>query len=342
MRGSIRVLKPGLLATVQDLGRKGAMAWGVPGSGAADQVSMRIANLLVGNEQADAVIEFTMGGYEIEFLDDTLFSIAGADGEASLDGVLISKVRAMNARAGSVLAAGPLRSGARQYMALGGGIDVPAVLGSRSTYLKGGLGGYEGRALKRGDVLRSFPMCSKHKAGALKEGFRIPSLEKDTQGVSVLRVTEGTMEGRFRTGAIDGMLSVLYEVSTESDRMGIRLMGDRVFHKDGADILSGGIEPGAVQVPGSGNPIILMVDRQTTGGYAKAFSVISADRAKLGQLRPGDRIRFSRIALEEAHDAFLELEESIGDSISPDVERSRYFSVKVNGRTYAVEVEEVL
>ncbi|HNZ08714.1 MAG TPA: biotin-dependent carboxyltransferase family protein [Bacillota bacterium] len=342
MSGSVRILKPGLLATVQDLGRKGAMAWGVPGSGAADQVSMRIANLLVGNEQEDATIEFTMGGFEVEFLDDVLFAISGVSGDASLDKVPIATTRAVYASAGSALAMGPLRSGARQYLALSGGIDVPVVLGSRSTYLKGGLGGYEGRALKRGDVLRTFPGRPENKLGSLKEGFHLPSLEKDARGISVLRVTEGTMSGRFQSDAIDRMLSAVYEVLPESDRMGIRLAGEKVLHKEGADILSGGIEPGAVQVPGSGNPIILMVDRQTTGGYTKAFSVISADRSKLGQLRPGDKVRFSMVGLEEAHGAFLGLEESIKDSVRFDDAGPRRFSVKVDGRTYAVEVEEVL
>ena len=343
MREYVRVLKPGPLSTVQDTGRFGAMAWGVPHSGAADAVSMRIANLLVGNDQGAAVLETTMGGVELEFLQSAVFAVMGAPGAVMLDGAQIGPGLPIQARPGSLLKLGGLEKGARQYIAFRGGLDVPIVLGSRSTYLKGALGGLDGRALKKDDILGILPDGASKETAELVEGFANPSLERDNEGRCLLRVTRGTMDPRFPEGEIDRMLASDYVVSPESDRMGIRLKGYGVKHSSGADILSGGIEPGAVQVPGSGEPIILTADRQTTGGYTKAFSVISADRPKLGQLRPSDRVKFSMVAIDDAYEAFIALERLISSCTKPSSGKKGIMALKlrVDGRVYDVEVEEI-
>lgn len=339
----MKIIKPGPLCSVQDLGRKGSMAWGVPESGAADEFSLRLANLLCGNGPGVAGLECTMGGFEAEFCEDAVFAVSGAPACVCLDGKEIDLNRAYKAYTGSVLAIGTPKSGARDYVALQGGIDVPEVLGSRSTYLKAGLGGHEGRALRRGDVLTTRRLTQPGAMLLATGGFTSPSMERDADGKCILRVIRGTMDGKFGEGAIDGMTSAIYEVSSSCDRMGIRLTGPKVAHKDRADIISGGIEPGAVQVPGSGEPIILMADRQTTGGYTKAFSVISADRPKLGQLRPGDRVCFSIVRLDEAVDALRELDRMIYEFSSEVTGRnSRSFAITLNGTRYFAEVEEII
>lgn len=343
MSGCFRAVKPGMLSTVQDLGRAGAMAWGVPHSGAADIISMRIANLLVGNDQAAAVLETTLGGVELEFLEPVVIAIMGAPGSVLLDGDHINLGLPVEAKPGSLLKLGGLSSGVRQYIAFRGGLDVPVVLGSRSTYLKGALGGLEGRAIRKDDLLNVLPGGARGKTGRLIEGFINPSLERDNEGRCLLRVTRGSMDSRFKEGEIGKMLSSDYVVSPESDRMGIRLKGYRAAHSDGADILSGGIEPGAVQVPGSGEPIILTADRQTTGGYTKAFSVISADRPKLGQLRPADKVRFSMVGHDEAYETYIAQEMLISGCIEHhwSKEGGRALRIRIDGRVFDVEVEEI-
>ncbi len=340
---AMRILKPGPLCTVQDLGRKGSMAWGVPESGAADECSLRIANLLCGNGPKEAGLECTMGGFEAEFSAEIVFAISGAPASVILNGAEIRLNTAYRAGAGAILSIGAPRAGARDYIALQGGIDVPEVLGSRSTYLKAGLGGYEGRALRSGDVLMTKNITRPAVILACKEGYLSPSMEREEHGICLLRVLRGTMDEKFEEGAIEGLASAIYQVSSNCDRMGIRLTGPKVAHKDRADIISGGIESGAVQVPGSGEPIILMADRQTTGGYTKAFSVISADRPKLGQLRPGDKVAFRIVGIEEAVEALKKLDRSISECLSASADRkSRSFAITLNGARYLAEVEEII
>jgi biotin-dependent carboxylase-like uncharacterized protein len=231
--------------------------------------------------------------------------------------------------------------GARVYLAVRGGVDVPRILGSRCTYLKAGLGGYAGRALRAGDELICGPSEEGIPLYCAKDGGENPSLERMEDGSCLLRVIPGTMPERFEEGALQKLTRGEYVVSPECDRMGIRLSGTSIGHTRGADILSGGIEPGAVQVPGSGSPIILMADRQTTGGYTKICSVISADRPKLGQLRPSDRIRFSLVDIVKAHEGHLRLEQMLKGMCIPNLS-ARRFSLVISGETFAVEVEELV
>ncbi len=336
----LRILKPGPLTTVQDPGRRGFMAWGVPESGAADGFSLRAANLIVGNSETSAALEITLGGFRAEFIRAAVIALFGGSCPANLDRMPIRAKEALRVEAGAILDIGTISKGARVYLAARGGIDVPQVLGSRATYLKAGLGGFQGRTLKAGDELAFGP----HEEGIplfrAKEGVEAPGLERSEDGTYRLRVTPGTMPERFEEGALRKLTEFEYSVSPECDRMGVRLIGPAIVHTRGADILSGGIEPGAVQVPGSGSPIILMADRQTTGGYTKICSVISADRPKLGQLRPSDRVRFSVVDIIKAHEEHLRQELMLEGLILP-LAAARRFSLRIGGETFAVEVEEV-
>lgn len=338
----LRIIKPGPFATVQDLGRKGFQRFGVPASGAADPYALKVANKLVGNPDGTAAIEFTLGGLEVEFLCEASFAVSGADVPITLDGISLEPRRNHQVRAGSVMKAGMAEHGVRAYLAVAGGIDVPEVLGSRSTYSKAGLGGFNGRALMKDDVIDLGKQGQVRADCVLVEGFKLPSLEKDTGNVCVLRVTPGTMDTRFVKGALDKMLEETYLVGPDSDRMGIRLKGKTVSHAEGADILSSGIEPGAVQVPGSGEPIALGADRQTTGGYVKAFAIIAADRPKLGQLRPGEKVRFSMVSINEAAEAYENRLSDLEGAVTVRQGAPRRMSIRLEGREYDVEVEEIL
>ena len=337
---ALRILKPGPLATVQDCGRKGFMAWGVPESGAADGFSLRAANLLAGNSETSAAIEITLGGFKAEFSRASIIALYGGLCKANLNGEPIRAGEALRAEAGAVLEIGMITRGARVYLAARGGIDVPEVLGSRATYLKAGLGGYLGRALKAGDELDWGRFEDGIRLLKAKDGAEPPSLERLDDGTCLLRVIPGTMPERFEEGGLRKLTEGEYTVSQECDRMGIRLAGPSIGHTRGADILSGGIEPGAVQVPGAGSPIILMADRQTTGGYTKICSVISADRPKLGQLRPSDRVRFSMVDVMKAHEEHLRQERMLRGLCTPAAP-ARRFSLTIGAETFAVEVEEL-
>lgn len=338
---SFMVLKPGPLTTVQDCGRKGYMAWGVPESGAADRFSLRAANLLVGNPVTSAALEITLGGFRAQFASPAVAALFGGSCPMTLDAKPVKAGEALRVDAGSILDIGIISKGARIYLAVRGGIDVPEVLGSRATYLKASLGGYRGRALRAGDEL----MCGHSEEGIpmlrAKDGMENPSLDRLEDGACLLRIIAGTMPERFEEGALQKLTGGEYVVSPECDRMGIRLSGAAIEHTRGADILSGGIETGAVQVPGSGLPIILMADRQTTGGYTKICSVISADRPKLGQLRPSDRIRFSVVDIMKAHEVHLRQERMLNGLCIPSL-TARRFSLVIGGEAFAVEVEELV
>lgn len=338
---SFRVLKPGPLTTVQDCGRKGYMAWGVPESGAADGFSLRAANLLAGNPGTSAALEITLGGFKAEFISAAVIALYGGLCRAELDGRPLGAGEALRVEAGAILDIGTITRGARVYLAARGGIDVPEVLGSKATYLKASLGGYKGRALKSGDELICGPSEEAIPLFRAKDRTGTPSLDRLEDGTCLLRVITGTMPERFEEGELQRLTGGEYTVSPECDRMGIRLSGPAIRHTRGADILSGGIEPGAVQVPGSGSPIILMADRQTTGGYTKICSVISADRPKLGQLRPSDRVRFNVVDVVKAHEEHLRVERMLKAMCIRGLP-ARKFSLRIGGEDFAVEVEELL
>ena len=300
----IEVQAPGLLTTVQDLGREGFGPLGVSPSGAADKISLRIGNRLLGNDQSAPALEMTLLGGTFAFPDGAVIALAGSDFGATLEERPVELWRAVEAKPGEVLRVGPTRSGARCYLCVQGGIEARDFLGSASTHLLSGLGGQDGRALKKGDLL---------KTGPTENSFRVrklaPAARERLAPRRVLRVTPGPQSDWFSEAARQLFYSSTYRVAEESNRMGIRLEGEPVPSMASGEMISEGVSLGAVQVPEGGKPIILFVEQQTTGGYPKIANVISADFHSLGQLRPRDEIRFELLDMEMARRLLMEQEE---------------------------------
>ena len=292
---ALQILQPGPLTTIQDLGRRGYMKDGFPQSGAMDDFSLVRANLLLGNDKNAAALEMTMMGIHARFDAPCAFVAAGGDFGGSWNGVPLSPNTLYEAKAGDEVTFGAAKTGCRCYLAVQGGFDVPVVMGSRSTTLKCRLGGLDGRKLQKGDILPIGAATDAPKGGS----FANPMPE----GEILIRAVLGPQDDFFTEEAIHLFFSQTYTVTAESDRMGMRLTGQPLQSKNGTDIVSDGIAPGAVQVPSSGLPIVLMADRQTTGGYAKIATVLTCDLHLLAQARPADQIRFIRIGEKEAREA---------------------------------------
>lgn len=296
---AFRVLSPGSLTTVQDRGRFGFIDRGVPPSGALDPFAYRMANLLVGNPVDAAALEITLMGPSLEVLCDAAdIALAGADMDLTVNRQAAPMWQTVRVRKGDLVRIGRARSGCRAYLAVTGGIDVPVIMGSRSTCLKAGIGGVEGRMLRKGDILRRLEGEVLRYPRALPRG-RIPVYRPEI----VLRAIPGPQEEAFGSG-LEIFFSAPYEITPEADRMGYRLQGPSVHHGEGfpQSIISEPTVPGNVQLPADGQPIILLVE-QTTGGYTKIATVISPDIPKIAQVIPGNRVRFQRVDLEEAHRA---------------------------------------
>ncbi len=290
---SVLVKTPGPLTTVQDEGRFFYQSSGIRPSGVMDAAAYEAANALVGNAKGEAVLEMTFLGATLEFQSAAWFALTGADMQAKLDGVPVERYRAVRAEAGQTLAVGMAAVGCRGYLAVRGGFDVPLVMGSRSTDVSAKLGGFEGRALKAGDVL---PTLAADDWTPTDLRYEPPVYESEI----TVRVVPGPQQEYFTAAGVDTFFSAVYEISPNSDRMGLRLDGPEVESISGTDIVSDGIVFGSIQVPSGGVPIILMADHQTAGGYAKIGTVLSFDLPKLAQARPGDKVRFARISAEEA------------------------------------------
>jgi KipI family sensor histidine kinase inhibitor len=296
---AIDVLDGGMLATVQDLGRIGHQRFGVPAAGAMDPFALRAANRLAGNADGDAGLEMTLAGPTLRFLRDSAIAIAGGDLVPSLNGRAVPMWRTIGVRRGDVLAFAGRRSGLRAYLAIEGGLEVPLVLGSRSTYLASGFGGYEGRALREGDTLG---IGAARESASERRRLRAEP-PAPTDAVRAVRVVFGPQDGAFTDTGRRTFVSSVYALSARSDRVGCRFEGPAIQHATGADIVSDGTAFGSVQVSGDGMPIVLMVDRGTTGGYTKIATVVSADLPVLAQMVPGDRLRFEAISMDDAVDA---------------------------------------
>ncbi|MBI4201431.1 MAG: biotin-dependent carboxyltransferase [Chloroflexi bacterium] len=329
----IDVLEGGLLTTVQDLGRYGYQRYGVPVSGALDQFALRVANILVGNQEGDAGLEITMSGPRLRFLAEAVFANAGGDLDPRLDDRPLPMWRAVAVPEGSVLSFGGMRDGMRAYLAFAGGIDVPLVLGSRSTYTRSRLGGLEGRALKPGDRLASPGDGPLTRA----EGRELSREQVPAYGHShLLRVVLGPQDDAFTQEGTHTFCSSTYTVTPQSDRIGFRLQGPRIQHKKGADIVSDGIPFGAVQVAGDGMPIVLLADRGATGGYTKIATVASVDISRLAQAAPGDTVTFRSVTVAEAQEALSQQEAMIRrlKDAPAIVFARRRFRAMVEGRAY--------
>ena len=298
---SITVLNPGLLTTVQDMGRVGYQQFGVSVSGVMDPRATSIANILVGNEEGEAVLECTMLGPQFRFDMANCIAITGGDLGPTLDGKPIPNYAAVSVQAGQVLRFTGPKTGCRCFIAFAGGLDIPVIMGSRSTYLKAKIGGLNGRKLQKDDVIAF--RSPKDQLKNLSD--RSLSPEFVPRPVYSLRVVMGPQDDAFTPEGIETFLSEIYTVTPEFDRMGCRLDGPVITHKNGGDIISDGIAFGAIQVPSAGKPILMLADRQTTGGYTKIANVITADFRLLGQLKGGDKVRFEKVSIVHAQDALL-------------------------------------
>lgn len=371
---TLEIKEPGLLTTVQDLGRYGYQRFGVPVSGAMDTFSLKTGNLLVGNDEGAAGLEMTVLGPRVRFLAETWIAITGANLSPALDGEPIPRWTAVKVPADCDLSFQGASDGMRSYLAVAGGIDVPVIMGSRSTYVKATLGGLEGRALKAGDVLRVLEPGVEPVERGLPEHLSAPVYGHNHE----IRVVLGPQDRAFTADGTATFLGSEYTVSIQSDRMGYRLEGPTIESADGPDIVSDGIPFGAVQIPGDGRPIILLADRGTTGGYAKIATVVSSDLGRLSQAMPGDTITFKNVTVEESHrllreqvevlssihgkqpdlndagdesaalmdDGAVEVRTEEGDSIAfpkvtdgPGSGRGRQVRARVDGQDYEFEVD---
>lgn len=300
----IEVLAPGLLTTVQDLGREGFGPMGVSPSGAADPIALRIGNRLVGNEESVAALEMTLLGGTFRFPEGALAALTGSDFGAALDGADVPPWTSFDVKPGQTLRLGPTRSGARCYLCMQGGIAVKPFLGSASTHLLSGLGGYHGRALRKGDGLKMGD--SKRR---MNRGRKVtPQIQERLAPRKILRVTAGPQNAWFSQAAEKVLYGGTYRVSEEANRMGLRLEGPPIPEGAHGEMISEGVSLGAVQIAAGGMPIILFVEQQTTGGYAKMANVIAADLSSLGQLRPRDELGFRRVTFETARKLLMEQE----------------------------------
>ena len=310
---SITVLDPGPLTTVQDAGRLGYAAQGYRTCGAADSYAYRLGNALVGNTPGAAVLECTLRGAALRFEQDTIFALTGAESPAALDGTPVPYYAPLLAKAGSTLQMGMAAAGLRSYLAVGGGIATPPVLGSRSTDIKCHIGGVEGRKLAKGDSLPTGPCdtaalwqtIAARQLGRPLRDARIrtaphPVRVQDTQTLPLLRAVAGPQDAAFTADGLRTFTHSVYTLTPNCDRMACKLAGPAIAMKNGADILSDGIAAGSVQISADGQPIVMLADHQTTGGYAKIATVISADLPALSQLRPGQAVAFDFVTPAQA------------------------------------------
>jgi antagonist of KipI len=305
----IHVQAPGLLTTVQDLGREGFGPMGVSPSGAADPLSLRVGNRLVGNAEGAAALEITLLGGSFLFPQGAIVALTGSDFGATLDGSTVECWTSIEISPGRTLSLGPTRSGARCYLCVRGGILVKPFLGSASTHILSGLGGLDGRSLRKGDLLNIGPEGESFHRAALSAH----TLERLAPR-KILRVTPGPQRDWFPESSQCQFYTSTYRVSEESNRMGLRLEGDPIPTRTGAgEMTTEGVSLGAIQIPEAGQPIVLFVEQQTTGGYPKIANVISADLHSVGQLRPRDEIRFEKVSWETARSLLREMEELISE-----------------------------
>lgn len=318
---AIKVLQPGMLATIQDLGRYGLQKYGVIVGGAMDANSLRIANLLVGNSEGEGTLEITLFGTSLLFESDELIAITGGNLQPTVDGEKVPMWQPLFIRKGSVLKFSAAISGCRAYVSFSGGIKIPKVMGSKSTYLRAGIGGFEGRKLQKSDVFE----CDKRtesgedlfnqlqkKAAYLSWSVHYTPFVTFSK-TQTIRFIRGSEYERFDNESLKKFFSAPYTITTYADRMGYRLDGESISLKEPFELLSEGVTFGTIQVPSNGQPIILMADRQTTGGYPKIGQVITADLPSLAQMQTNNRIYFKEVTLEEAQWALIHQEKNLNE-----------------------------
>jgi antagonist of KipI len=319
----LRVLKPGLLTTVQDGGRTGYRRYGVTPSGAMDPFALRVANLLVGNREDEAVLEITLLGPELRFEADTLIALGGGDLSPCIEGQPVPMGRPVWIRQGGILRFGKATEGCRSYLAFAVGIDLPAILGSRSTTIRHRLGGLEGRALKAGDRLglrtpdtvpawtADLPAQSPSEPFSAPNWFVSADIRPRYTANPMIRAMPGPQWDGFDEESQERFFHEPFEIMPQSDRMGYRLRGSNLKLEQSRELLSEAVTFGTVQVPADGNPILLMADHPTTGGYPEIAQVATIDLPLVAQAQPGERLRFREITVEEAQDALRQREREL-------------------------------
>ena len=336
----VLVKDSGPLTTVQDLGRFGYQKFGMPTAGAMDKFSYKIANLLVDNKEDDAVLEYTFKGPNLKFEEDAIIAVTGAENTVKINGKKIKMWKSHYIEKGSTLEISSAQKGLRGYISFKSGFDLPEIMGSKSTYLRANLGGYEGRKLKNGDVLEINKKIS-------RDNYTLKSLEKKYRpdfSQRNIRVILGPQDDSFSKEGISKFLKDEFKVSSQADRMGYRLEGPKIDHKDGADIITDGIAEGSIQVSGNGKPIIMLADSQTTGGYTKITTVITVDIDIVSQKKPGDLITFEKIDIKTAQKLFKKRKE-IYESIKKQNKKltnSKHYNIRVSGENYEVELREII
>ncbi len=310
----LKILKSGLQTSVQDLGRVGFQKYGVIASGVMDPFAHRIANLLTGNDERLATLEITLVGPTIQFTEDAVIALCGGDLSPQLDDNDIKMWRMLPIKKGSTLTFGEPRIGARCYLAVAGGIDVTELMGSRSTYLRAGIGGFQGRALAKGDEVPIGEMDllqtkALHQNTENEFDWLIPPVRYYEE--PIIRMIKGKQFDLFDEDSKRQIFSEAYTVSASSDRMGYRLEGARLSLENSTELISEAVAFGSVQVPADGNPIVLLADRQTTGGYPKIGQIAFVDLPLIAQAKQGQPIRFKEISLLEAQRRLIEQEQYI-------------------------------
>ena len=314
---TFEVLSPGIMSTVQDLGRFGCARFGVAASGALDGFAVRVGNLLVGNDENAAVVETTLMGLRVKVLRDAVVAVTGGDLQARKGSEPLAMWRSHLVGEGETIVFSGPASGFRAYLAVAGGIQAAVVMGSRSTNLSSGFGGFEGRPLRKGDILAVEPVQDAVRFAG--RGFT-PAAVPAYASPWCLRVIWGPQDDHFSEAGKQTFVSAAFTVSPDSDRTGIRLKGPVVARRPALEesIISEGILSGAIQVPGDGQPIIILGET-ASGGYRKIATVISADLPLLGQITPGDEVAFEAVSMDEAVQALREMENRI-DSFKRSLE----------------------
>ena len=336
---TIKVLEPGPFTTVQDGGRFGYQRYGMAPAGAMDEVAYRLGNLMLGNDANAASLEFTLKGPRLEILQDTILVVTGGRCVIKVNGNQeYSVYEPIVVKANDQVEIEWITEGVRGYVIVQGGLDIPVVMQSRSTYLRGKIGGVEGARLRGGEELA---VLEEH--GSL--GRALPEDRWPLyQPPFVIDVIMGPQTDFFTEEGIKTFLDGDFQISEAADRMGYRLTGPEIMHVDKADIISDGIPLGAIQVPGHRQPIIMMKDRQTTGGYPKIATAASYEIYRLGQAKPGDGLSFKKVTLEEAKekkDGFDKWYQELAEYVTQPDDGKKHFRVIVDDKSYFVSIKEI-
>lgn len=331
--GTVKILNKGLLTSIQDLGRQGYQRYGVPISGVMDEYSHKIANMLVGNTLAEATVEVTMLGPKIKFLDQQKIAITGANLQPKINNQTVDMWQTITVKPEDILSFGGLKTGLRAYIAFAGGFEIEKPMGSKSYYSRADLG----TKIENKQTLK-VKGSTKNIKRILDQKY-IPQMKNTIE----CRVVLGPQDDYFSKEAVEHFFESDYKVTNDSDRMGYRLEGNKIEHKETPDIISDGLGKGAIQIPGNGQPIIMMSDAQTTGGYTKIGYVIKNDLNKLSQLKPGDQIKFRKISIEKAQEEYINYKnqlDEIHNQLTKDQDITDY-KISINGNQYDVSVEVI-